>query len=348
MNMGLVSIIVLNYNGRDYLNDCLNSLLCQSYQDFEIILFDNSSSDNSAEFVHDNFSNDKIKIISSDTNLGFAGGNNAALKHAKGELIVLLNNDTVTDKEWLSELVNGLNYTADTGMVQSLVITEGIPLKYYDMNGTINLFGHNIMEVFDINADDMGEIFQVNGCSLIIRKDLLDKLGGLFPDEYFAYAEDTYLSFKVKFAGYKIFHNAKSVVHHKGSSTMKKYKNEFITFHQERNRLLNFLIFFSDSFRRKYYPLLLLNFMIKITYSLFLRKYSFKGIIKAYTWIISNSAWIETKQKELSELKCVSEDEILKCLSGKIANGDNFMEKMLNSISLTYMKLVNLKVIELY
>jgi len=88
--------------------------------------------------------------------------------------------------------------------------------------------------------------------------------------------------------------------------------------------------------------------MIKITYSLFLRKYSFKGIIKAYTWIISNSAWIETKQKELSELKCVSEDEILKCLSGKIANGDNFMEKMLNSISLTYMKLVNLKVIELY
>jgi len=132
MNMGLVSIIVLNYNGRDYLNDCLNSLLCQSYQDFEIILFDNSSSDNSAEFVHDNFSNDKIKIISSDTNLGFAGGNNAALKHAKGELIVLLNNDTVTDKEWLSELVNGLNYTADTGMVQSLVITEGIPLKYYE------------------------------------------------------------------------------------------------------------------------------------------------------------------------------------------------------------------------
>ncbi len=343
----MVSIIILNYNGKDYLSDCLNSLLQQSYQDFEVILYDNCSSDGSVKYLQDNFKNNKIKVVAAESNSGFAGGNNEALKHTKGDLIVLLNNDTVVDKEWLSELVIGLNYTADTGMVQSLVLTEGIPVKYYDKNGTINLFGHNIMEVFDINADGMGEIFQVNGCSLIIRKDLLEKLGGLFPEEYFAYAEDTYLSFKVKFAGYKIYHNAKSVVHHKGSSTMKKYKNEFITFHQERNRLLNFFIFFSDSFRRKYYPLLIFNFLIKITYSLFLRKYSLKGIVKAYSWIIRNSSWIDTMRKEVNGLKSVDEDEILKYLSGKIANGDNFMEKMLNSISLTYIKLVNLKVWEL-
>lgn len=343
----MVSIIILNYNGKDYLSDCLNSLLQQSYQDFEVILYDNCSSDGSVKYLQDNFKNNKIKVVAAESNSGFAGGNNEALKHTKGDLIVLLNNDTVVDKEWLSELVIGLNYTAETGMVQSLVLTEGIPVKYYDKNGTINLFGHNIMEVFDINADGMGEIFQVNGCSLIIRKDLLEKLGGLFPEEYFAYAEDTYLSFKVKFAGYKIYHNAKSVVHHKGSSTMKKYKNEFITFHQERNRLLNFFIFFSDSFRRKYYPLLIFNFLIKITYSLFLRKYSLKGIVKAYSWIIRNSSWIDTMRKEVNGLKSVDEDEILKYLSGKIANGDNFMEKMLNSISLTYIKLVNLKVWEL-
>jgi GT2 family glycosyltransferase len=343
----LVSIIILNYNGKDYLSDCLNSLLQQSYQDYEVILYDNCSSDGSVKYLQDNFKNDKIKVIAAESNSGFAGGNNEALKYAEGDLIALLNNDTVVSKEWLSELVKGLSYSADTGMVQSLVLTEGISLKYYDKNGTINLFGHNIMEVFNINADGMGEIFQVNGCSLIISRNLLNKLGGLFPEEYFAYAEDTFLSFKVKFAGYKIFHNAKSVVHHKGSSTMKKYKNEFITFHQERNRILNFLIFFSDSFRRKYYPLLLLNFFIKITYSLFLRKYSLIGIIKAYLWILKHSSWIDMKSKEVNGLKSVNENEILKCLSGKIANGDNFMEKMLNSVSLTYMKLVNLKVIEL-
>ncbi len=343
----MVSIIILNYNGREFLVDCLNSLFEQNYKDFEIILFDNASSDDSVKFVKDNYVNPELKLICSETNLGFAGGNNEALKYAKGNYIVLLNNDTVVEKDWLAELVNGINYTNDIGMVQSLVLTEGIPGKYYLKNGTVNLFGHNIMEVFEINKDGMGEIFQVNGCSLIIRKELIDKLGSLFPDEYFAYAEDTYLSFMVKFAGYKIYHNAKSVVQHKGSSTMKKYKNEFITFHQERNRLLNFLIFFSDTFRRKYYPLLMYNLVIKLFYSLILRKYSFNGILKAYLWIVRNSDWIENKRNEVSMHKKVNEDEILKYLSGKTANGDNIIEKMLNSITLTYLKIVNLKVIEL-
>jgi GT2 family glycosyltransferase len=232
-------------------------------------------------------------------------------------------------------------------MAQSLVLTEGIPLKYYKMNGTINLFGHNIMEVFDIQNTGLGEIFQVNGCSLIIKKRILDEIGGLFPDEYFAYAEDTFLSFKVKFAGYKIYHNSKSIVHHKGSATMKKYKSEFITYHQERNRLLNFLIFFSGSFRRKYYPLLLMNLSLKIISSVFLRKYSLKGIIKAYLWLFENNGWIKSKRNEMNSIKIVNETEVIKSLSGKIANGDNLLEKLLNKISLTYLKLVNIKVIEL-
>jgi GT2 family glycosyltransferase len=343
----LVSIIILNYNGKEYLSDCLNSILCQSYQDFEIILFDNFSSDDSVKYVNENFSNERLSVITSERNYGFAGGNNEALKYSKGDLIVLLNNDTIVDKDWLSELVKGINISEDIGMVQSLVLTDGIPLKYYEKNGTINLFGHNIMEVFEIQNSGIGEIFQINGCSLIIRKCVLAKINGLFLSEYFAYAEDTFLSFKVKFAGYKILHNAKSIVHHRGSATMKKYKNEFITFHQERNRLLNFMIFFSDSFRRKYYPLLLINFTLKMVYSFFLRRYSMKGIIKSYLWLMKNSEWIEAKRTEINKIKIRNEDEILKCLSGKFANGDNLVEKILNKMSLIYLKLVNLKVIEL-
>ena len=343
----MVSVIVLNYNGKEYLYDCLSSLLDQSYSDFELILFDNFSKDDSVKFVNDNFVSNKIKVVASDVNLGFAGGNNEALKHANGELIVLLNNDTTVHREWLSELVKCVESSDDIGMAQSLVLTEGIPSRYYEKNGTINLFGHNIMEVFDIKNNGLGEIFQVNGCSLIVKKCVLDKVGGLFPGEYFAYAEDTYLSFKVKFAGYKIYHNSKSIVHHKGSATMKKYKSEFVTFHQERNRLLNFLVFFSATFRRKYYPLLLMNLILKSIYSLFLKKYSLKGIFKAYSWMIKNSDWIESKRKELDHIKTVNENDIIKCLSGKVANGDNIIERLLNGISLTYLRLVNIKVLEL-
>lgn len=343
----MVSILILNYNGKEYLNDCLTSILSQSYKDFEVILFDNCSTDGSIDYLRNNFNDSRIKVISSDVNLGFAGGNNEALKHASGEMIALLNNDTVVDKDWLRELVRCLNDADNVGMVQSLVITEGIPKKFYDKNGTINLFGHNIMEVFEINGNGIGEIFQVNGCSLIIRRELLDKLGELFPDEYFAYAEDTYLSFKVKFAGYKIYHNAKSVVQHKGGATMSKYKNEFVTFYQERNRLLNFLIFFSDNFRMKYYPLMLYNLFLKLFYGLFSGKYSVKGVLKAYAWILKNGKWIEAERTKLKTIKKIDEEDVLEYLSGKAANGDNVLEKVLNGIMLTYLKFVKIRVIEL-
>ena len=343
----MVSILILNYNGKEYLKECFLSVLKQSYNDFEIVFYDNCSSDGSVEYIKENFNDTRIKVISSETNFGFAGGNNEALKHASGDLIVLLNNDTVVNKEWLSELVKCLDESENAGMVQSLVITEGIPLKYYEKNGTINLFGHNIMEVFDIDKSGIGEIFQVNGCSFIIRKELIVRIGGLFPDEYFAYAEDTYLSFKVKFAGYKIYHNANSIVQHKGGATMRKYRNEFVTFYQERNRLLNFFIFFSDTFRRKYYTLLLYNLFVKLFYGLLTGRYSVRGVLKAYSWILKNEKWIKAEQTKLNLIKQVREEEILKYLSGKVANGDNLPEKILNQIMLFYLKLVNVKVIEL-
>ncbi len=343
----MVSILILNYNGKEYLKECIESVIAQSYKDFEIILYDNCSTDGSVQYAEDIFKDERVKIFAGEKNTGFAGGNNEALKHAKGDLIVLLNNDTVVENDWLRELVECLDKKENAGMVQSLVVTEGIPMKYYERNGTINLFGHNIMEVFDINEDGTGEIFQANGCSLIIRKKFLDETGGLFPDEFFAYAEDTYLSFKVKFAGYKIYHNAKSVVHHKGSGTMKKYKSEFTTYYQERNRLLNFLVFFGTGFRIKYYPLLIHNLFLKLLYGVAGGKYSIKGVLRAYFWILCNGKWISKEREKMNIIKKEKEEEIIKYLSGKIANGDNIFERAMNAMMLLYLRIVRIKVIEL-
>lgn len=344
----MVSIIILNYNGKVFLKDCLDSVLGQSYSDFEVILFDNCSSDGSVEFLKENYNTDKVKLIVSEKNLGFAGGNNEALKHADGDYIVLLNNDTIVEKSWLEELVRAVNFDANVGIAQSLVYTEGIPLKYFEMNGTLNLFGHNVMRFFDIGEDGIGDIFMVTGCSFIIKREVLNSIHGLFLDEYFAYAEDSYLSFKIKFAGYRSIHNSKSVVRHLGGATMKKYRSRFVTYYQERNRILNYLIFFSDSFRRKYYPYLMMNMLLKFTYSLFIRKYSFLGLVKAYYWICTNSNWIAGQRAEAGKIKKVNEEDVLKILSGKIANGDNLLEVIINRISLTYLKLVNIKVFESY
>jgi GT2 family glycosyltransferase len=337
----------LNYNGLKFLENCLNSVLTQSFTDYEIIFVDNGSLDGSFEFVKSHFTDNRIKCFSTGSNLGFTGGNNFGLKYAEGEYIVLLNNDTVTEENWLKYLYESVVSDENIGAVQSLVITDGIPGKYYLKNGTLNLLGHNIMEVFEIGENGTGEIFQVNGCSMIIKKDLINNLGGLFPEEYFAYAEDSFLSFKIKFAGYKILHNSNSVVHHLGSATTKEFKSAFRTRLQERNRIMNYLIFFSSGFRIKYYPVLFFCFFLKILLSLLPGKYSFTGIVKAYFDLYTKRKLIKRLRIEISKIKIINEEEILKSLSGKIFNGDNFFEKLINFLSLLYCRLFNIKVIEI-
>ncbi len=342
----MISIIILNYNGKSFLKECLDSVLAQSFKDFEIIFVDNNSTDNSVEFILDNYSDERIKIFRAEKNLGFAGGNNLGLKNASGKFIVLLNNDTVVDKDWLKNLYELINSDENIGIAQSLVITEGIPERYYKKNGTINLLGHNIMEVFNIGADGTGEIFQATGCSLIFRKSLVDAIGGLFLDEYFAYAEDTYLCLKVKFFGQKIMHTSKSVVHHKGNATTSKQKASLLYFYQERNRLLNFLLFFSKSFLMKYFPYLLLNFLLKFFASFFIQKYSLAGLIKSNYWLAANFKWIKKHRSGLNGLKKVDEKELLKFISGKILNGENLFVRFINHFSLLYCKAVKINILE--
>jgi GT2 family glycosyltransferase len=340
------SIIIVNYNGEGYLKDCFDALLSQSVNDFEIVFVDNNSQDKSLELLKSSYSDKRIKVIRSDTNLGFAGGNNLGYKHASGEYVILLNNDTVVEKNWLKVLLETIEADSTAGMAQSLVITEGVPDLYYRKNGTINLLGHNIMLVFPIDTGGTGEIFQANGCSLIIKRGLADKLNGLFLDEYFAYAEDTFLSFKVKFAGYRILHNSNSIVRHKGGGTSKKQKASFLYFYQERNRLLNFFLFFSKSFLVRYIPYLTFNFALKAGASVFTSKYSFTGLFKAYWWLISHYTWIKKQREALANIKNVNERAVLSYISCKLFNGDNVAEKFINFLSLLYCRLFMLNVIE--
>ena len=343
----MVSIIILNFNGKEFLADCLNSVLKQSYKEFEIIIVDNASSDGSIEFLNKYFSNNpKIKIIKADNNFGFAGGNNYGLKYATGDYIVLLNNDTIVDSDWLKYLVEVIEREDNIGIVQSLVLTEGIPDKYYEINGTINLLGHNIMEIFRIDENGTGEIFIANGCSLIIKKNIVDKFGELFPDEYFAYSEDTYLSLRVKYLGMRIMHNSKSIVHHKGNATFKKQYSSKLFFYRERNRLLNFLLFFNWLFILKYILYLNYNFCIKFIASFFINSYSLKGLFKAYFWIFLNVKWIIGKRKKLRQDFKVNQDIVLGFIASKMFNGDNFFEKIVNNLSFLYCKIFKIHILE--
>lgn len=344
--MKLVSIIIVNYNGRNFLVECIKSVLRQGYHNFEIIVVDNGSTDNSLITLENELNDSKIKIVKSEKNLGFAGGNNLGLKYSEGDYIALLNNDTIVEENWLEYLVDTLENNKNAGIVQSLVLTEGIPLKFYEKNGTINLLGHNIMSVFEINNDGCGEILQATGCSLIIRKETIDKLNCLFLNEYFAYAEDTFLSLRVKFLGCKLMHCSRSIVHHKGNITTNMLDKSLILFYQERNRMLNFLLLFSRSFIVKYVPYIIINLKLKFIVYMFRKKYDSLTVLKSYFWLIKNKKWITEQRKIMNEKKIIPENEVLKFISCKLFNGNNLFERFVNFISLLYCKLTGIKTIE--
>lgn len=128
----LLSIVVLNWNGKRYLKECLSSLQNLTYPNYEVILTDNTSSDGSADFVHEYFS--WVKVLSLDKNYGFAEGNNRGASIARGKYIAFLNNDTEVDRDWLNQLVNSVEIRQDVAAVSSKML-------FFDNRSKINYAG---------------------------------------------------------------------------------------------------------------------------------------------------------------------------------------------------------------
>ena len=122
MKRPLASIIIPNYNGKHFLDECLKSLKGQTFDDFEIILIDDASDDNSVEFVKSYFP--EVKIIINGKNLGFSRACNVGIKSARGEYVVLLNNDTVVDKKWLEALILMVESDVSIGMCASKILSS--------------------------------------------------------------------------------------------------------------------------------------------------------------------------------------------------------------------------------
>lgn len=337
MTAPLVSIIILNYNGKNYLAECLTSVLSQTNDSCEVILVDNASTDGSVAFVEERFP--QTRIIRNKENLGYAGGNNRGVEESHGLLIILLNNDTRVESGWLEELKKAVE-PENVAIASSLIRTEGVPDRYYEKNGTINFVGMNIMRAFDQPTD----IFYCSGASLIYKKEIL---GIPFDSDYFAYAEDVYVSLRARFLGYEVKHTNASRVHHYGSATSKKALSRRVTYFQERNRLLNVFLFFNPLTLVRLAPFILVNCVLKLLLSVFSSRWSFIGLVQSYGWFIGHVSTIIRKRKHLKRDKRVSQLEVISRMSGKLMNGENTFERVINGIALSYCHLVGLRTIEM-
>ena len=215
-----VSVIVLNWNGRRFLPECLDSLAAQTLRDFEVVLIDNGSADGSAQFIRDHYP--WVKLVELPENIGFAAGNNRGLEAATGEYVVALNNDTRLEPEFLAELLAAAQAFPKAGMVAAKMLNYFEPgrIDAVALKVGVNGLGYNIGygERDAGQYDDGVKAFGPCGGAALYRRTMIESIGFFDPD-FFAYYEDFDLAWRGRLAGWDCACAPRALVHHVHSAT---------------------------------------------------------------------------------------------------------------------------------
>ena len=234
----LISVIIVNWNRKALLEACLRSLRAQQFQDFEVIVVDNGSTDGSLSLLAEDEWRD-IRCITNEINLGFCAANNQGIAAARGPLIALLNNDAEADPGWLAALADAAAREPGYAMFASKIVSHDDPSVIDKVGHLIYPDGQNrgrgTGERDRGQYDRVEEVAWPDGCAALYRKSMLDEIGG-FDEDFFAYADDAELGLRARIAGFRALAVPSALVRHRLGSTLGRYSPERI-FLIERNRL---------------------------------------------------------------------------------------------------------------
>ncbi|HLY18211.1 MAG TPA: glycosyltransferase family 2 protein [Bryobacteraceae bacterium] len=232
-----ISVAVVNWNRREYLRACLDSLARQRGASFEIIVVDNGSSDGSAEMARAELG---VRVIANTVNLGFCAANNQAFEAARGRFIALLNNDAEAEPDFLAELRRAFDAAPDIGMAAAKVLVYEDPRRIDKAGHLIYPDGQNrgrgTGETDHRQYDQIEECLWPDGCAAMYRKAMLDAIGG-FDEDLFMFGDDAELGLRARIAGWRCLYMPGAVVRHHRGASLAAGSIERI-FLIERNRVL--------------------------------------------------------------------------------------------------------------
>ena len=222
-----LSIIVPNFNGKQFLKICFDSILNQNYSLYEIIIVDNGSSDGSVQYINENYP--EFTLIQNKENLGFAAAVNQGIKASNADYIFLLNNDVELEPDSISNILKCIEKDENIFAVSSKMIQYNDRSKMDDAGDEYTILGWT-RKVGDGKSPDLytaeREIFSACAGAALYRKNILDEIG-YFDENFFAYMEDVDISYRARINGYKCVYCPEAVVYHFGSGTSGSRYNEF-------------------------------------------------------------------------------------------------------------------------
>jgi GT2 family glycosyltransferase len=259
-----LSIIIVNWNTREMLRECLRSIVSsQPSINFEVIVIDNASSDDSVAMVKNEFP--FVHLICNNQNVGFAKANNQGIACSSGNYVLLLNSDTEIFPMALEELVCFMNANPQAGGAGSLLLNPDGSLQvscfpFPTISGELwrlfhldRIYVHGVYAMEKWNREDNKEVDYLQGASLVLRKEALDQVGTL-DEDYFMYSEELDLCYRMTRAGWKMFWTPRSkITHYGGQSTKQVAEKMFLELYRSK------ILFF-----RKNHPENLLQYKISL------------------------------------------------------------------------------------
>src|SRR3989344_962750 len=304
----LVSIIILNYNAGDLLLKCVESVFNTYYENYEVIVVDNVSKDDSHKRCKEKFG--KIKLIENTQNYGYCEGNNIGIRNAKGDFIVILNPDTIVDPTWLKELLAAYNKQGE-GLYQPKILSLHKSEIIQSTGNMLHLFGFGFARdkgVKDVNQHNTIEcIGYASGTCLFTSQSTLEKIG-LFDSFLFLYHDDLDLGWRAAQIGIKSYYVPTAVIYHTESYTLKWSGKKF--YWLERNRRYCLLTHYSKNTYTKLLPyLILIDIMVWFFY---FSKGFIGSKIKAEIDLIKNKNKILERCIELENKKLIPDSELIR------------------------------------
>ncbi|MBR73922.1 MAG: glycosyl transferase [Dehalococcoidaceae bacterium] len=322
----LVTIIVLNYNAGELLVNCVDSLQKSTYQNLEIIVVDNISTDNSQNKCKEKFPS--IKLIQNNENLGYCGGNNVGIREAKGKYVVILNPDTIVEPNCIDELI--LAYEkCGKGLYQPKIISLNEKNIIQSTGNMIHVFGFGFARNKGNKITDKDEniekIGYASGTCLFTSKDVIEKVGLL--DEFlFLYHDDLDLGWRAAQIGIDSYYVPNAIISHVESYSLKWSSEKF--YWLERNRKYCLLTHYSKkTYQKMRFSLALVDLFVWMFY---ISKGFLGAKIKAELEIKKQKKIIEKKYFELENKKNISDEEIIKNFPDEIFVPTNVSQQSMN------------------
>jgi GT2 family glycosyltransferase len=314
MSSPLVSVIIVTWNSGRYLSRCLDSLSEQSFQDFEIVLVDNGSTDGALEGLQERYPSLSLRIELSATNLGFARGNNLGARLACGQWIALLNTDAFPEANWLENLIKATKDYPQYTCLSSRQLQANKPELLDGAGDAYHVSGLAWKRDMGYPARQYGleskEVFSACGAAAFYLRDAFLNVGG-FDEDFFSYLEDVDLGFRLRLQGHRCLYVADAVVHHIGSATL-GVTSDFALYHYHRNLIWSFV---QNMPSRLFWRYLFAHFIANIIYLVVYTMRGRGGVLwKGKMDALHGLSRARQKRRKIQALRVATESELVKVM----------------------------------